>query len=129
MPEAITCSSRMSEAGPWEKEEGLDHWRPGDHWDSFPWHWAPRTCSFCGSLNPDDALRLLREGWTDEMATGKRYKAYFNPPADLDGVRRSLGSDSPDQPKTRSVLLKLYMWHMSEAQLEEMNDIHFGGPA
>jgi len=126
----MTCPSRMSEAGPWEKEEGLDGWREGtDAWDNFPWHWIPRRCSFCGSLNPDDALRLLSEGWTEEKATGKRYKAYFNPPADHTAMRRGLGSDNPDQPKEKSVMPKLYMWHLSEAQLKEMNDIHFGGPA
>lgn len=113
---------------PGADEPNPDHWRSGDHWDYFPWHWNPRTCSYCGSLNPDDAMRLLREGWREEKATGKQYKAYFYPPADTEALRRGMSHEGPDKPPS-APLPKLYVHHLSPAQREELNEIHRGGPA
>lgn len=48
----------------------------GTRWE---WPWQPRTCSFCGGVNGDDAARLIAEGWTVH-GTGKSYKAYMEPP-------------------------------------------------
>lgn len=128
MPEATYCPRRAENPNaPKNEEESPDFWR--ESWEQFPWHWHPRACSYCGSLHPGDALRLLREGWTQEMATGKRYKAYLYPPADLEAVRMKLGGDRPDQRDPASVLPKLYVHHMSQEQIKELNEIHNGGPA
>jgi hypothetical protein len=59
-----TCPRRMQEWGPWEKAENLDHWR------------KDKTCSFCGSLNPDIFLDLLAKGRVAVTPTDKNYKAY-----------------------------------------------------
>lgn len=52
LPELITCQRRMRNFGPWKHEEGLDCWQRfksnGD-----------RVCSFCGSLHPDDFIKLM----------------------------------------------------------------------
>lgn len=101
--EKKTCGRRMTDFGPWEYKEGLDRWEHGylrwgrvrkffdwlkrniterkrfyggTRWD---WHWMPRVCSFCGCVHPDDAVRLIKEGWTVDGTT-KRYKRYLEPP-------------------------------------------------
>lgn len=128
MPEAITCPDRMRQAGPWEREEGLDYWRDGgESWDRFLWPWKPRRCSFCGSVHPDDAMRLLREGWTEEIADN-RDKAYLRSPAHIAAMRAGLTGEAvyESEPKPPA---KIRTVHLSEAQLKELNDIHFGGPA
>lgn len=38
-----------------------------------------RTCSYCGGVHPNDALRLLEQGWHLDR-TGKSYKVYLEPP-------------------------------------------------
>lgn len=68
---------------PWELKEGLDHWRD-QPWGGRPehvwnWPWQPRVCSFCGGVHPDDAIRLLKEGWHLD-STDKAYKRYLEPP-------------------------------------------------
>jgi len=100
-----TCPRRYEGVRP--LEEGQDRWE-GDRWDATEeegerkkraWeeesrargveahgsnHWwrgpgpMPRTCSYCGGLNPKDALALRALGWTVEVA--KSYKAYMHPP-------------------------------------------------
>jgi hypothetical protein len=62
------------------KNHGKQTYFEGDHNDEWLWRGpVPRTCSFCGSIHPDDAVRLLRDGWGVE-GTGKAYKRYLNPP-------------------------------------------------
>lgn len=128
MPDAITCPRRMNQTGPWEHDPDLDRWKSGDEaWEKFPWPWKPRRCSFCGSLHPDDAMRLLREGWVEEKATGKQYKAYFYPPAKVSAMRAGLTGESEydSHPKPPA---KLYVYHLNKEQIAELNDIHRGGP-
>ena len=60
----MTCPRRMNEWGPWEHEEGLDHWKDN------------RTCSFCGGLQPRLVLDLIKEGQT-VTPTDKNYKGYI----------------------------------------------------
>lgn len=129
-PETQKCPRRAeAPMAPGADETAPDHWRPGaEAWDYFPWHWNPRTCSFCGSLHPDDAMRLLREGWAEEKATGKDYKAYLSPPADTEALRRGLTRGGPDKPLS-APLPKLYVHHLSKEQILELNAIHRGGPA
>lgn len=48
--------------------------------DLWFWSWGPpRTCSYCGGIHPEDALRLLGDDWEVDGTT-KGYKKYLNPP-------------------------------------------------
>lgn len=86
--EVQTCDRRMLDIGPLPRAEGLDRWhrnrwrtRPHKHPNKsyFPAiGWIPRTCSFCGSVHPEDAVRLFTEGWEAER-TDKSYKLYLHP--------------------------------------------------
>lgn len=99
--ERQTCPRRMGELGPWERGDGLDYWtrtgwsrlenirhRITAWWRKQPVNsrWSawlsksrkPRTCSFCGGIHPEDAIRLIEEGWESER-TDKRYKHYLYP--------------------------------------------------
>lgn len=71
----------------------------------------PRTCSFCGSVHPDDAIALMRRGWEVE-SSGKNYKRYLHPP----GYRPLMAVRSPVPP------VKLYVQHMSAKQIHRLND-------
>lgn len=56
-----------------------DNWgkRSSDTWpEGFK---QPRVCSYCGSVNPEDLLSLIKLGWEYEAST-KGYKSYWNPP-------------------------------------------------
>ena len=66
--EKQTCGRRMNDFGPWTHEENIDFWKPGEH----------RTCSFCGSLHPDDVLSIVREHGPSAIGgTDKSYKWYI----------------------------------------------------
>lgn len=60
----------------------------------------PHTCSYCGSLRADDAIRLLSEGAYLEKTT-KGYKHYID--SDKYGMK------------------KLYSWHVSKGDIEKIN--------
>ena len=65
----------MGEMGPWKREENLDTWtKRGDF----------EICDFCGSMNPDEFMRLVREGF-QVGPTDKSYKVYVQSP---DGTGR-----------------------------------------
>lgn len=56
------------------------------------WDWMPdgnRTCSFCGSIHPDDLMAICKKALTDERysveGTTKSYKVYLRQP----GVRNA----------------------------------------
>lgn len=157
--EKQTCPRRTGELGPWKRDEGLDEWErdrwcataeesaaksaewnaehpdngwqmPDDHmlWKGEPWM-MPRTCSFCGSVHPDDAILLMSNGWEVE-ATGKSYKRYLNPPGTaqrLATLMRRLDAREPEPfravPSVWSPTppVKLYTMHMSEAQVGVFN--------
>lgn len=82
-----TCLRRVHGIGPWDRGENLDIWW-ANNWNEYyvydgrSWPIAykpPRTCSFCGGANPEDAIQLMMEGWEVE-STGKDYKRYLHPP-------------------------------------------------
>lgn len=168
MAETQTCGRRMREFGPWKREEGLDTWQT-DRWaltqeendarvaemlarspnmktsGSF-WHGpgpAPRTCSFCGGVNPEDAIVLMRDhGWEVE-ATGKNYKRYLNPPgckgyhavwmqASMDARTQGLMGDDAtayirsaagERPWSPVPPVKLYVQHFDEDQADRFNAV------
>ena len=63
-----TCPRRMTEMGPWEREEDLDRWQERD---------GLRRCSFCGSMHPADFLAAIEQH--DEIGpTDKSYKFYVD---------------------------------------------------
>lgn len=81
-----TCPRRMAEYGPWEHAEGLDSWTTGHGvtgQDAIG-----LSCSFCGSLNPDRFMELVRQGWI-VGPTDKSYKAYLDRPATDEEKRAS----------------------------------------
>ena len=138
--EKQTCSARMSQPGPWEYKNSLDHWqttrwcwlaRVIDHLKyreggtSWPWHWKPRTCSFCGGVHPEDAIKLVRDGWEVEGTT-KAYKRYLQPPGYRQWCKElstTIGIGPfplpPHPPPVPPV--KVYTYHFSEAQREQFN--------
>ncbi len=59
-----------------------------------------KTCSYCGSMHPDEFLAQIRDGWIVGQ-TSKNYKAYIGPPPS--------GS-----------VAKFYFQHMDEAQKREL---------
>lgn len=70
-----TCPRRIREIGPWEHKEGLDRWNKTG---------ADRTCSFCGSLHPEDFEHVLERVIADPSCridhSDKSYKIYIHRP-------------------------------------------------
>lgn len=97
---------------------------------------VPRTCSFCGGINPEDAIRLMGQGWEDDP-TGKSYKCYLGPPGSDEHLRKSLSSaraeaesggdwsEGYSRPSAAYVLhgppVKVYFMHFTDGQLAEFN--------
>lgn len=137
-----TCPSRMSEPGPWEQKENLDHWDTNRWGPYYMGRWPeqfhrPRTCSFCAGVHPDDAIKLVEQGWEVEV-TGKFYKRYLHPPGYhkyITGVLKALqeyknepSSDSRpteqlDEFKEPIPPVKLYVAHLSLEQAERFNRV------
>jgi hypothetical protein len=81
--EDVHWCPRRGEGGP-----GLNIAKDGDHWKSFPN--GQRTCSYCGSLHPDDMLVLMNEhGLGAIEPSTKQYKWYIARP--YAAVNASLG--------------------------------------
>lgn len=74
---AQSCPRRMGEYGPWERAEGQDAWTTGH--GVVGQDAVGLSCSFCGSLQPDRFMELVREGW-EVGPTDKSYKAYLRQP-------------------------------------------------
>lgn len=132
-PETQTCPRRMGEMGPWEHKENLDHWETSRWGPYYMATWPeqferPRSCSFCGSVHPDDAIRLLEQEWEVE-ATGKSYKRYLNPPGTREYRQILLEQIRGDKEEARSELVspvppvKLYVMHMDQRQIDRFNEI------
>jgi hypothetical protein len=89
----MTCRSRMEQQGPWEYREGLDKWEYSPNGD--------RTCSFCGSLHPEDFMDLVRKAAAGEPIevepSDKTYKIYVG--------RQSVKNASEGG-------IKFYTWHL-----------------
>lgn len=95
----MNCRRRTEEFGPWDHDENdKDFWRE-DH-----------TCSFCGSLEPDYAIQLIKQGFKVDR-TDKNYKIYLNSP---DGKGNSL------LPHGQS-MWKVYIMHFSREKIDALN--------
>ena len=80
--ETQTCPRRMVEYGPFERTEHLDTWLPGTSFANAPAEadGVPlRSCSFCGSIHPEDFLALAEKGYA-VGPTDKNYKVYLGSP-------------------------------------------------
>lgn len=75
---AQTCPRRMQELGPWPRDAGPDTWATGRGLGGRDA--SGPSCSFCGSLDPDRFMELVRDGWI-VGPTDKSYKAYLDKPA------------------------------------------------
>ena len=67
-----SCNRRFQDFGPWERESNMDHWsiREGE-----------KTCSFCGSINPDSLIEAIKKhGFSIIERSTKDYKWYINAP-------------------------------------------------
>lgn len=125
--EKMTCP-RRSEGPGWDVKESDrwrdDNWGPNDRWQ---WSWQPRTCSYCGGVHPEDAIKLLGEGWENEFST-KAYKGYLNPPgtAQKDATilhRLRKDGDLSVAPSVWSPTppVKLYTMHFDADQMARLN--------
>jgi hypothetical protein len=138
--ERQTCPRRMSEYGPWQREEGQDTWTTGH--GVIGQDRVGLSCSFCGSLHPDRFMELVREGWT-VGPTDKNYKAYLGRPhTDEEKTQRKAqwlaGFNGSTEETTQLAGLydrehafptcsqeaKFYFQHLSEDQCREFIDLH-----
>ena len=118
----------------WQREwHRLRGWLPnppqgGTTWE---WPWQPRTCSFCGGVHPEDAARLVMEGW-DAGVTDKDYKWYLEPPGTreryiraMKALRSEVRADpahKEERPGWAAVPpVKLYLQHFSTEQITKLN--------
>jgi hypothetical protein len=113
----------------WNVERG--RYYGGTFWPGGP---KPRTCSYCGGVNPDDAVELIRNGWEVEPTT-KGYKRYLHPPGYAAGLRamsqsfqirgdgRQAVEDEVFRTAVRSPVppVKVYTYHFDQAQIEAFN--------
>lgn len=89
--------------------------------ESWEWGWQPRTCSYCGSVHPADALKLLREGWEIDPSD-KRYKAYLQPPRYRATLLHMLTcTELPKDYWSPVPPVKLYTHHCTQQQIDELN--------
>jgi hypothetical protein len=98
--EPQTCGRRMSELGPWKREDGLDTWNKiGED----------RVCSFCGSMHPEDLLALIKQkGMNVVQGTDKGYKFYVS---------------RPEIPNASFGAIKYYTHHNTPEFVEEYNKL------
>lgn len=98
--EMHTCPRRMSDYGPWQREENLDEWNIiGDD----------RCCSFCGSLHPDRVIELVEQhGFAIINGSDKCYKWYIH---------------QPNVPNAGFGGIKYYRHHDTEEFIKKLNEL------
>lgn len=92
--ETFVCPRRRETFRPTTRPWHLDYWRDD------------RTCSYCGSMHPDDFMDGARAGW-EIGPTDKNYKAYM-----------ALRTDSD-----HGYTSKVYFQHLSREDREEFADL------
>lgn len=130
MDSQVSCPRRFIAGA--QENDGWDtnRWEvrgPSDTSTYFPPQFvAPRTCSYCGSVHPEDALKLMSQGWEVESATGKSYKRYLHPPGHGMYLMRIFGVPNVREPKDYrepTPPVKLYVMHMTPEQIDRFNSI------
>jgi len=95
------------------------------------WGKEPRACSFCGSIHLEDLKVMLAAGWTANQADRKP-KYYIEAPGHKEYFEKMLSGDSttkqrqniPDAVrKSPAPSIKLYIRHMSQDDIEEVNEV------
>lgn len=87
------------------------------HWKT---RFIPRVCNYCGSINPDDLIILLEQGWTFENSD-KNYKKYLIPPPSFDlliesGIKvRNYFESTVVRDFHPSPPVKFYSWHTCDS--------------
>lgn len=117
------------ETNTWDMKGKNDYWPYGFD--------KPRTCSFCGGVNIDDAIKLIEEGWEIHTTT-KPYKWYLEPPGTI-AYRRRVINAMGDEEKVKIVFgepiksavppVKMYGQHATKEQITKLNllyDIYNG---
>ncbi len=104
MEESTTWPERPTahDDDPWhERMRHESTWRPpgplGRKEDDGPYELSFRTCSYCGSIAPEDAVELLRAAPRVEVADRKYgwpHKIYFDVPNPIAGKDVRIGSKS-----------------------------------
>jgi hypothetical protein len=99
------------------------------------WLWPgpgpmPRTCSYCGGVHPEDALKLKKEFKFEIGSTTKRYKVYIEPPGygieQLNSLTNMQAGVDPVEAfiknKVRAIYppLKAYSPHFTTEQWQEL---------
>lgn len=100
------------------------------------WLWPgpgpkPRTCSYCGSINPEDVLGLKKGFKFTVERTTKYYKVYVHPPGwEIEMLQASVNVGGGVDPavaygasKVHEIYppLKAYSPHFTDAQWKELN--------
>ncbi len=115
--------------------EGVGSLEPGDldTWNRRHGRKGPRSCSFCGSLHPEDFLEAVRNQTATVEPTDKSYKAYVTIPTvlyqpqigkSLPGGGFKMKKFGPKQP----AMLKFYFQHLSREQQLEVIDLYNSRP-
>ncbi|WP_423396072.1 hypothetical protein [Burkholderia sp. LMG 21824] len=105
-PQRFNCPRRLVAVATPE-----DEWRD-DRWSRDDSDWPdvctkpPRTCSYCGGVNPDDVIPLLIAGWHVEPTT-KYYKFYLN----------------DQQGQSALPPVKVYLMHWTREQVERADAV------
>ena len=105
---------------------------PSQGGTTWEWPWQPRTCSFCGGVHPEDAARLVQEGW-EMHGTDKGYKHYMEPPGSRARHARIMQSIHVlEEPARRAEVwqgwsavppVKLYVQHFNSEQIKVFNAV------
>jgi len=103
-----------------------------DRWDRRYGRKGPRSCSYCGSMHPDDFLAAARDGSGELGPTDKNYKVYVT----IESVTYTPTSSTWQNGKQSNVvkhpkapaMLKFYFQHLSHEQMHEFVDLYNARP-
>lgn len=98
-----------------------------DKWVKRDGRKGPRTCTYCGSLHPDDFMAVVSNGSAKLGPTDKTYKVYVEIPSvthqpttttwkNGKKITRKVGLRTPK-------MLKFYFQHLEEDQRREFVDL------
>jgi hypothetical protein len=106
------CGSQQSVGTMFTARDHATHWRPD------------RTCSYCGSIDPDFLLEYLERGQaTLEKATGKDYKWYAYATGGAVFYQNYRPTAGPEFVTRTTTTAKLYTWHLSAEQAKRINQL------
>lgn len=119
--EQFMCLDRQNGGvpiGPYNDPMVLNTWRQvltmkdGTPYPETIINYGEYACDWCGSLHVGRLIEMLEAGEVTLERTTKRYKFYVRKPPPPGGNYGWNG--------------KVYTWHMSEAQVQRINELHKG---